>query len=186
MKRATATRWWIPLLAIIVAWLLVFVAGCARLPVTRAITSRPWPETAALGALVHVVNEADGYVVGTVEKAEQDWLYDNPCGLIGSAFGLCNDGRTHAYRLTIRNDGEPFWLYVFVPRGDSLAVPVGTQAVFLWQFYYAVRYAQCRAQAAMTLASCPTDRLPAVLSRDAVAAPGDSALVAFLFSARRQ
>lgn len=164
--------------------LLCLVAGCARLPIARAIESRPWPTTAATVELERVVNESDGYVLGTVEKAEQDWAYDDPCGLIGSILGRCEG--THAYRLTIRNDGAPFWLYVFVPRGDSLALPVGTQAAFVWQFYYAVRYAQCRAQAAMTMASCPADRLPAVLSRDAVAAPSDSTLVAYLFAEKQR
>lgn len=186
VRRGAEMGWY----ATVVVWVLISIhivfspLSCARLPVTHAIAFRPWPTTAPLSALARAVDEADGYVLGTVEKAEAAWEYDDPCGIIAALLGRC-DG-TNAYKLTIRNADDPLRLYVFVPRGDSLALPVGTQAVFIWQFYYAARLQQCRAQAAMTMSYCPADQLAAVLSRDAVAAPGDSALVAWLFNEKRQ
>jgi hypothetical protein len=145
-----------------------------------ALASRPWPATAQIRALALAVNDADGYLLGTVEKAEADWTYDDPCGIIRTAMGRC-DG-TNAYKLTIRSETYPKRLYVFVPGRDTLPLTVGTRAVFLWKWTYAYRYQECRAHQAMSAASCPTDQLPAVLSRDAVAAPQDSALVADLFA----
>jgi hypothetical protein len=158
---------------------LLALTACAGRSVPHAIELRPWSTTAKVTALAGVVTEADGYLLGTVERAEEDWTYDDPCGIIAAILGRC-DG-THAYKLTIRSDDYPKKLWVFVPARDTLVLPVGTQAVFVWTWYYAHQYALCRARSAMYASSCPTDRLPAVLSLDAVAAPGDSALVAYLF-----
>lgn len=162
------------------------LVSCAPNRIAPTIEPRPWPTTADITELERVVNEADGYMIGIVENAEQDWTYDDPCGFVDGVLGRCTDGRTDAYKLTIRDSGEPVQLYVFVPHGDTLVLPVGTQAVFIWQAYYAKRLQQCRAQRAMTLAYCPADQLPAVLSHDHVVAPGDSSLVASLFANKRR
>lgn len=164
--------------------LALLATACARLPIAKAIPTRDWSATASHPDLVAQVDSADGYVLGVVEKAEPDGTYDTPCGLLAGLLGQC-DG-THAYRLTVRHEGGPSRLYVFVPAGDSLALPVGTRAVFIWRTYYAARLHQCRAQSAMTMAYCPADPLVAVLSRDAVVAPGDSLLVARLFASLKR
>lgn len=159
---------------------LVLLAGCARLSVTPAITTRPWPVTAPLAALVRVVREADGYVLGTVEKAEQKWIYDDVCGVIAGLLGKCNE--THTYRLTIRNADRPFPLYVFVPRGDTLALPVGTYAVFIWRMAWVRQLGVCAERMRRGVGNyCESDNLPVLTSRDAVVAPEDSALVSHLF-----
>jgi hypothetical protein len=165
---------------VFLALALAYEVACVHRPTVTAIESRPWPETAPINRLTYAVNEADGVLFGTVEKAEADWLYDDPCGIIASFLRRC-DG-TSAYKLTIRSETYPKRLYVFVPGRDTLPLTVGTRAVFLWKWTYAYRYQECRAHQAMSAASCPTDQLPAVLSRDAVAAPQDSALVADLFA----
>jgi len=156
----------------VLIWLLIlFVCwGCHRLQVTEAIESRPWPETAKLAALTDAVNTADGYVVGTVEKAVEDWTYDRP------------RGGPHTYLLTIRaTDGGKWYLRVFVPEGNYLPLSVGTYAVFIWRYAYVYPLLKCRAHAAATLV-CSPDWLPVMGSRNDVAAPSDSALVAKLFA----
>lgn len=160
------------------------LGSCAPNRISPTIEPRPWPSTAPFHALTREVHEADGYVLGTVEKAEPDWTYDDPCGIIATVLGRC-DG-TAAYKLTIRNADDPVRLWVFVPAKDTLVLPVGTRAVFVWKFYWAYRYADCRAKRGVSLSYCPADQLPAVLSRDAVVAPGDSSLVASLFAEKRR
>lgn len=186
VKRATAVRWWLPLLAIVVAGLLVFVAGCARLPISQAIESRPWPTTARLPALAEVVQSADGYALGTVEQTREDALYDSRCGLVNAVLGRC-DG-TRAHRLSIRiDDGvrRPLLLWVFVPAKDTLVLPVGTRAVFVWEMTWVKRLWQCDERNG-TSHYCESDELPVVRSLDHVVAPADSALVSFLFAEKRQ
>ncbi len=160
--------------------LVLLVAGCARLPITAAIPTRAWTETARHDSLARAVERADGYVVGTVERADEAWLYDDICGGLSSLFGWC--GGTVAYRLSIRAT-DPIRLYVFVPRGDSLALPVGTRAVFLWEMAWIRRLQECGQRMRVGLPRvCESDELPVVPSRAHVAAPTDSAYVAWLFA----
>jgi len=162
--------------------LAALLAACARLPMVDAIESRPWPITASLRALTLAVDSADGYVLGTVERAVEDRLYDDFCGL--QLFGPCHE--THAYRLTIRSDQDfPKRLWVFIPRGDTLALPVGTQAVFIWKMRWIEQLEVCAQRMRRGIGRyCESDYLPIVPSRDNVVAPADSALVAELFARR--
>ena len=163
--------------------LLLVLAACARLHVSEAIPSRPWRETAKLTALEFAVDSADGYVLGTIERAQKDEIYDDFCGLhLG---GPCHE--THAYRLTIRSasDTAPPRLWVFVPRGDTLALPVGTTAVFIWRMRWIQELAVCAERFRRGAGDyCFADHLPIVPSRDNVVAPADSALVAALFAGK--
>jgi hypothetical protein len=164
----------------------IFVLGlllvaCARLPMS-AIVPRPWPATATLTALTHAVNTADGYLLGTVAKAEPDELYNDICGVIASVLGRCNG--THAYRLTIRSEQDfPKRIWVFVPPGDTLPLPVGTQAVFLWKVRWVKQLEVCAQRMRHGFgAYCESDQLPTLASLDDVAAPSDSVYIAALFA----
>lgn len=186
MSRPPVPRWWVVAGALAAGWLLVFVAGCARLPISHAIESRPWPTTARLSALAEVVRSADGYTLGTVEQTREDALYDSRCGLLNAVLGRC-DG-TRAHRLSIRTDDgvrRPLLLWVFVPAKDTLVLPVGTRAVFVWEMTWVKRLWQCSEREG-TSSYCEMDELPVVLSLDHVVAPGDSALVTFLFAEKRK
>ena len=151
--------------------------------IVQAVESRRWPTTAPLRALQLTVNESDGYVLGTVAKAEPMWLYDDICGVIAGVLGRCNG--TSAYRLTIRSTQPPMPLYVFVPHGDTLPLPVGTQAVFIWKLKWIRQLQVCEQRRRVGLPFvCESDRLAVMESLDAIAAPEDSALVADLFATR--
>jgi len=164
--------------------LSLFLAACAGLPVVDALESRPWPMTAHLAALTDAVNEADGYVLGTVERAKEDRTYDDICGVIMTILGRCSG--THAYRLTIRSaENFPPRLWVFVPAGDTLPLTVGTEAVFLWKMRWIKQLWVCAERMRRGVGShCESDYLPVMTSLDDVVAPQDSALVAVLFAAR--
>ncbi|HEV8510667.1 MAG TPA: hypothetical protein VGQ48_09500 [Gemmatimonadales bacterium] len=167
------------------AALLLLLTACAGRSTVTSTEARPWPTTAHSRALTDAVDEADGYVIGTVAEAEAQWLYDDICGWIANALNRC-DG-TNAYRLTIHS-AQPFprYLWVFVPRGDTLVLPVGTHAVFIWKQKWVRQLQVCeqRRRTGLPLV-CDADRLPVVESLDAVAAPADSALVAQLFAGKR-
>ena len=166
------------------AWFLLgWLLGCAHLPIVEAVASRPWPTTAPYHALTLIVNESDGYLVGTVAKAEPVWLYDDICGGIASLLGRCNG--TSAYQLTIRSTQPPMPLYVFVPHGDTLVLPVGTQAVFIWKLKWIRQLQVCEQRRRVGLPYvCESDRLAVMESLDAIVNPADSALVADLFATR--
>jgi hypothetical protein len=157
-------------------FVVMLITACAT---PRTVIEHPWPTTAKPSALADVVQGADGYVLGTVVKAEADWTYDDPCGIIAGFLGRCDGTNTH--KLTIQSSAYSMKVWVFVPARDTLPVPVGTRAIFIWNWYYAKRFADCRARAPMFSGTCPMDRLPAVLSLEAVASPSDSLFVADLF-----
>lgn len=167
-----------------IAFLLSLITYCARLPIVRAIESRPWPTTAQPKELQRVVNEADGFILGIVEKTFEDRKYDDVCGLFAGWLGKCNE--THTYRLKIRGANEPIFLWVFVPRGDTLVVPVGTSAVFIWEMKWIKQLGVCAERLRLGIwPICESDELPVVLSLDNVAAPSDYELIAYLFSQKR-
>lgn len=151
---------------------LLLATACARLSITDAIESRPWPTTASLRALTERVSHADGYILGTIARAQADWTYDRPRG--GPA----------TFHLTVRATDLQHWhLWVFVPQGDTLPLTVGTTAVFIWRFAYVYPLLICAQRRAVTLV-CPPDWLPVLQSLDDVASPADSTLVAELFARR--
>lgn len=163
--------------------LSLFLAACAGLPIT--IEPRPWPTTAPLHALTLAVSEADGYQLGTVVRAEEDRIYDDICGVIMTVLGKCHE--TRAYKLTIRS-AENFLprIWVFVPRGDTLVLPVGTQAIFIWKMRWIKQLEVCAQRMRRGIGNyCESDYLPVLTSHDDVAAPTDSAFVASLFAARK-
>lgn len=159
--------------------------ACAPNGIT-AIPSNPWPITAPPNALALAVSDADGYVLGTVVRAEEAPTYDDICGVIMTVLGRCTE--TRAYRLTIRSaENFPPRLFVFVPHGDSLPLTVGTYAVFIWKMRWVKQLHVCAERMRRGIGNyCESDHLPTVTSRDAVASPGDAALVASLFAARRR
>lgn len=164
-------------------WLLL-LAGCARLPLTNAIPTREWTRPVSDAALDSVMTTADGFVVGTVERAKVDPLYDD-CGGIAEFFGKC-DG-TFTWRLTIRNTGKPMHLYANVPAGDSLVLQVGTRAVFVWADTWLTQLRVCWERLRVGLPRvCEADERAVIRSLDYVLPPSDSARVAWAFKVRRR
>jgi hypothetical protein len=161
---------------------VVLLAGCSRLRVVQAIPTRDWTRPVTDAALESVMTEADGFVVGTVERAKKDPLYDD-CGGIAEFFGKC-DG-TFTYRLTIRNDGDPLYLYANVPAGDTLVLPVGTRAVFVWGDTWLKQLGVCWERLRRGIGEhCESDQRAVIRSLDYVFPPSDSARVAWAFRGR--
>ena len=165
--------------------MLMLVASCGGLRITQAIPTREWTRSVSDRALFDsVMREADGFVVGIVERAQKDPLYDN-CGGIAAFLGKC-DG-TFTYRLTIRNAGDPLYLYANVPAGDTLVLPVGTSAVFVWAETWLVQLGVCWERLRRGAGEyCEADNRAVIRSLDYVFPPRDSARVAWAFTSRRR
>lgn len=175
---------WPLALWIAAAVLIVLILGCARLPLTNAIPTREWSRPVSWEALDSVMQEADGFVVGTVERAKKDPLYDD-CGGIAELLWKCNG--TFTYRLTIRSHGDPLYLYANVPVGDTLVLPVGTRAVFVWAETWLRQLRVCWERLRLGMwHTCESDELPVIRSLDHVLPPSDSARVAWAFKVRRR
>jgi len=155
----------------------IWLAGCGLVgePVTPApqgyqfIPYRP-PTEAALRLSV---GAADAVLVGTVTRVEANWLYDDPCGTLAKLTHRCD--ATRAYDLTVA--GRP--VMVFVPHDDYNPVTVGLAATFLLHRVFALQYARCRQQAAMTSASCSATGtvVYAIIDTGDILPLADSALV---------
>lgn len=184
LKPTQSVLWFVwPLLVwIAAAFLLTLVLGCTRLRVMQAIPTREWTRPVTDEALDSVMLEADGFVVGTVERVFKDRTYDD-CGGIAELLRKC-DG-TFTYRLTIRNHGDPLHLYANVPAGDSLVLPVGTRAVFVWAETWLRQLGVCWERLRRGVGEyCEADNRAVIRSLDYVFPPTDSARVAWAFRGR--
>lgn len=125
--------------------------------------------------------KADGVIVGKITSLEEDWVYDDPCGLIMILRKAC-DG-TATFKVHIENTVHDKWLWAFTPTYGSFGLFVGEQAVFIWNTVVAYRYFECRARQGMG-GYCNYDMLPALTSDLNVLPLVDSSRVDSLFHAQ--
>jgi len=128
-----------------------------------------------------LIARADGIAVATITKLDEDWLYDDPCGIIMSATHQCNG--TVTYRVHLMPIDKDIW--AFTPIYGDFGLFPGERAVFIWDKVYTYEYGICRAKQGMTSTYCPEDQLPALTSDLDVLPVADSARVDSLRHIRR-
>lgn len=168
------------LLRILAALGLLGMLACINSPTPKLVPMPPKEPTAEQWPAVEQrVARADGVYVGTIAKIDEDWLYDDICGVVAIAMHKC-DG-TVTYRLTIAP--QDTYLWAFVPAYGTFGLFVGESAVWVWRRDVAYRYQECRQHAGMS-GYCGYDILPMLTSDLDVLPAADSARVDSLFNAR--
>ena len=142
--------------------LVASCVSCINGPAPKLVPVPPQEPTelAWTNELPQRIAQADGVATATIAKLEEDWTYDDPCGLVAAIMRRC-DG-TVTYRLHLQPIDTYVW--AFTPANGTFGLFEGEQAVFIWRKVVAYRYKQCREQAGMTTAMCPVDVIPALTS----------------------
>ncbi len=162
------------------ALLALILSGCVFKGATpKLVPSEPkeptayeWPE-AALNA-----QHADGTFVAAITEMQEDWQYDDPCGILATALNRCV--ATITYRVKLENGTANRYVYAFAHPYAEFGLHVGERAVYLWHRLPVYKYAKCKAQQAMTSAYCDYDILDTFESDYDVLPVADSARVADL------
>jgi len=129
------------------------------------------------------IAQADGVIVGEIHTLEEDWQYDDPCGMVKIALHQC-DG-TVTYRLHVVNPERDKWLWTFVLAYGTFGLYVGESAVFVYRQMVIDRLQECRERAGMYSASCSYDLLDVLTSDLDVLPVADSARVNSLFNRKK-
>lgn len=157
----------------------VFWTACINSPMPRLVPMLPQePDSLGWVAAAERIAQADGYITGRIIKLEEDWTYDDPCGLITIVRHGC-DG-TVTYKLHVENAERDKWLWAFTPAYGMFGLFVGERAVFVWRRTLAYRYQECKQHQGMS-GYCGYDMLDALTGDLDVLPPTDSARVAALF-----
>ena len=119
------------------------------------------------------IAQADGVMVGTIDKLEQDWTYDDICGIVQKMVHRCEG--TVTYRLHIQPADKYLW--TFTSPNGSFGLFIGERAVFIWRKTVAFQYQKCRQQQGMSSSTCPADVIPALTDDLDVLPVSDSARV---------
>ncbi|SRR6266550_178259 len=171
----------------IICVMLLLLAACGAIkgPAPRLVPMEPrepvsyeWVEAG------QNVVQADGTMVASIAKIEEDWLYDDPCGILASALHKCEG--TITYRVTLKNATDERYVYAFVHPYSDFGLHVGERAVYLWHRQPVRKYQKCKAQQAVTSAYCDYDILDTFQSDYDVLPVSDSARVDSLFNSRRR
>jgi len=124
---------------------------------------------------------ANGYIVGRIASLDEDWQYDDPCGILHIVAHLC-DG-TVTYRVRVDAAGASKLLWAFTPAYGAFGLYKGEAAVCVWTNRVVWRYQECRQRAAIE-GQCPYDAGVPTLTSDLDVLPvADSARVDLLFRA---
>ncbi len=84
------------------------------------------PKSIEWGFVRERIAQADGVIVGTIQKLEEDWTYDDPCRFFQKVVNRC-DG-TVTYRLQVNDK----WLWTFTKPYGNFGLFVGQRAVVVW------------------------------------------------------
>jgi len=166
--------------------ILIVLAACINGPTPKLVPIPPQSESEIVWSheLPERISHADGFIVGKIVTLEEDWAYDDPCGLISIAMKHC-DG-TVTYRLKVENDLRDKWLWTFTPANGTFGLHEGEQAIFIWSNVVAYKYQKCREQQGMTSGFCDYDILPALTSDLDVLPLADSTRVDSIFQHKRK
>jgi len=128
--------------------------------------------------------KADGTTVAVITKIDEDWQYDDPCGILATALHRCEG--TVTYRVTLQDwQTHTHYVWAFVSPYGDFGLHVGERAVFLWHKTVAYQYNKCRSQQAVSSAYCSYDLLNAFQSDYDVLPIADSAKVDSIRSQKR-
>src|SRR6266700_2221860 len=107
------------------------IIGCIHQPSAKLVPEAPREPTPRAWDLVlpERIAAADGVTVGWISKLEEDWQYDDPCGMIQIGMRSCDGTTTFNFRV------EPAgkWLWAFAPNYGTMPLFVGDSAVFIWK-----------------------------------------------------
>src|SRR6266850_8311022 len=118
--------------------LMIILGACINSPTPKLIpVFTQEPDSMGWIEATRRISEADGFIIGKITKLEEDWTYDDPCGLIMILRHGC-DG-TVTYKLHIENDLRDKWLWTFSPAYGTFGLFVGERAVFVWRKTLAYR-----------------------------------------------
>ena|SRR5204862_620132 len=160
--------------------LLVLIAACIPSPTPKLVPIPPQePDSIGWHLAQERIAQADGVLVGKIVKLEEDWDYDNACGLLAIIMHRC-DGTT-TYRLLVRNEFEDKWLWTWAKSYGTFGLFTDESAVFIWSKVYAYKYKTCREQQAITSNYCVGDYLPTLTNDLDVLPVADSAKVDSIF-----
>src|SRR2546429_145746 len=178
IKRAFASLIWAGLWAF-GCWGCVFNSPTPKLvPMDpREPTAFEWSTEAAQNA-----QHADGTFVATITEIQEDWTYDDPCGILSTALHHCEG--TISYRVTLNDGTTKQYVYAFVHPYGEFGLHVGERAVYLWHRMPVYKYGKCRQQQAVSSAYCDYDILDTFQSDFDVLPVADSTRVASLRQSR--
>ena len=154
---------------------ILLLISCLPDPTPELVPVPPQEPTALQWARVmpERITQADGTSVATIDKLEQDWLYDDICGIVQKMVHRCEG--TVTYRLHLMPIDKTLW--TFTSPNGRFGLYVGERAVFVWRKVVAFEYKKCREQEGMTSTTCPADVVPALTDDLDVLPVSDSARV---------
>jgi len=187
---------------------LALVAGCiksptptlvpipAQEPQMRTQVSKPYPcrragvDYEACADTTHTdewkiaterIKSADGIILGTIAKLDEDWTYDDPCGLVTILMKNCNG--TVTYSLKVKSDSSEQWLWTFVLAYGTFGLWRGQPAIFVWHDLYIPRLFECKQRLAGGAGGmCAVDKLQTLTSDLDVLPLADSTRVDSIFA----